>query len=314
MIKLERFKTLWLVIWVLSVFTLISGLIFITDTQISDFQKTVANLFVQVGGAFFFALTAGYVFEKIQNAEGYSLLWLFSQEFRKAGLVDFYADRDDDAEKALKEAFEKHRKGEVLLAGASLRVFLVQGQPFYSKVESMLNREGSSKITVKALTCNPEKNRELPFRSFIEEFNQDGSFPKKKSLKWDWEKKINFSFSDFEQKFFKNHGIYAPSKDRLRVNRDLDGTRGGIIALKGIAEGADNSFEHREFECAPYCTVIIFPGKAFYTANIFYNDAPANLPMMVFHKSSEVYKKLVTHVKFMWWVSDPDPDVRLKNA
>jgi hypothetical protein len=36
--------------------------------------------------------------------------------------------------------------------------------------------------------------------------------------------------------------------------------------------------------------------------------------MMVFHKSSEVYKKLVTHVKFMWWVSDPDPDVRLKNA
>jgi hypothetical protein len=122
----------------------------------------------------------------------------------------------------------------------------------------MLNREGSSKITVKALTCNPEKNRELPFRSFIEEFNQDGSFPKKKSLKWDWEKKINFSFSDFEQKFFKNHGIYAPSKDRLRVNRDLDGTRGGIIALKGIAEGADNSFEHREFECAPYCTVIIY--------------------------------------------------------
>lgn len=304
---LKRFKIYWVVIWILSVSTLIYGLFFITNPQISGVHKTVANLSVQLGGAFFFALSAGYVFEKIRNAQGYSVLWLFSQEFRKAGILAFYSDRKNNSEKSLEEAFEKHRKGEVLLAGASLRLFLAPGLHFYYWARKLLEKKGNS---IRAVFTSPEDNHELPLRSFIEEFNQAKSFPK--DSPFNWKKKIDFSFDDFEKTFFKEHGIQAPPESKLRVINDLESTRAGIRELRGVAKSSGNSINHRESKYAPYCTVIIFPDRAFYTPNLLSSKVPVNMPTMVFHKSSEVYNRLVEYFEFLWWVSDPEG--RTKNA
>jgi hypothetical protein len=301
-----RFKIILAVITALSASLLIIGLVFIMEPKISNLHRITFTIFIQLGGAFFFALTAGYISEKIKNVRGYSGLWLFSEEFRKSGVLNFYSDRYGNAEESLKEAFNKHRKGEVLMVGVSLRAFLVEGNPYHSSVKRMLERKGVSQITVKALICNPEGNCELPLRSFIEEFNQDKSFPKSKSVKWNWEKKIDFSFSDFEKSFFDEHGINAQPGDRSRAVNDSLSTRIGVAALKGNATAAGHFIEHREFNSAPYCTLIIFPEKAFYTPNILYTDSPANLPTIIFHKSSDVYKKLLTHFKFLWWVSNPE--------
>lgn len=302
---MTRFNYILVSIATLSVCFLVAGLVILTDSGISHWLKIIAAIFVQLGGAFFFALTAGYISEKIHNIKGYSGLWLFSEEFRKAGVLDFYSNRYGNAEISLRDSFNNHRKGEVLIAGVSLRVFFVEGQPFYSSVKKMLESEGSTGITVKALTCDPERNYELPFRSFIEEFNQDRSFPLKKSSRWDWGKLIDFSFDSFEGDFFKTHGIHALMENKVRIVRDLEATSLGIRVLQGIASNVKNSIEHRYFKSAPYCTVIIFPEKAFCTPNILYTDSPANFPMIVFHKSSDVYEKLTTYFRFLWWLNNP---------
>jgi hypothetical protein len=298
-----RFKVIWIMSWSLSTFALICGLVFIQDPKISSTSHVYASLLVQAGGAFFFALTVGWVIDRLRHAQGYSILWLFSQEFRKAGVLAFYSDRKNDAEKALEEAFENHSNGEVLMVGASLRLFLGPGLHFYSWIQELLRKRGRSPVTVRALSCHPEDNHELPVRSFVEDFNQDRTFPKYSSF--DYRKRIDFDFHEFEKEFFTKHGIAAFSKERCRIIHDLEATQTGVNALRGVAKEPGNSILHREYNFAPYCTVIIFPDRAFYTPNLLSTEVPVNMPLIVFHKSSDAYKKLVNYFEFIWWASDP---------
>ncbi len=298
----SRFKLFRTLIWSVSTFALITGLVFIRDPNISPISQTSAALLVEAGGAFFFAMTVGWALDKLRDAEGYSVLWLFSQEFRKAGVLAFYSDRKDEAEKVLEQAFKEHHGGKILMAGASLRVFLASGQNYQPGISKMLTREERTPIEVKAIWCNPESNHELPVRSFVEEFNQDKTFPKE-STPFNWNQPITFSFSNFENYFFKNFGVNVPSKQRVRVIQDLEATRAGVRELKGKVTGLDNSIDYRECNFAPYCTVIIFPDKAFYTPNLLCTEFPVNLPVIVFHRSSDGYKKLVNYVEFLWWSS-----------
>lgn len=307
-----RFKLIRHVTWALSTLALIAGLVFTRDPRISPASQIYAALLVEAGGAFFFALTVGWVIERLRDAEGYSVLWLFSQEFRKAGVLAFYSDRKNNAERTLEQAFEKHHGGEVLMAGASLRLFLAQGFHFYSRVKEMLSRKGRRLVVVRALSCSPVCNHEVPVRSFVQEFDQNLIYPKSStsSLCFEPGERISFSFGEFEKNFFVEHGIDAPSDQRVRVILDLEATRKGVRALQPDAKRTGNSIYHRESRFAPYCTVIIFPDRAFYTPNLLCSDVPVNMPMVVFHKSSEAYRKLKEYVEFLWWASDPEGGVR----
>ena len=300
---LTKFKIFWYVTWTLSAVALFYGLVFVGVPDASKLQKTVANLSVQIGGSFFFALTVGWVVDKIRNAQGYSVLWEFGQEFRRAGIMAFYSDREGEAKKSLEKAFEKHRKGEVLISGASLRFFLAPSGHLYYRIHNMLKNKDNS-VKLRALFCSPEDNHELPVRSFVEEFNQDGSFSTASTF--NWEVQIEFPFKDFEKSFFAEHGISAPPEKKLRVIGELEQTRMGVRYLKGIATHTPNSIAHREIRFSPYCTTVIFPDKAFYTPNLLCTEVPVNLPMIEFHKSSDVYKKLLQYFEFLWWVSKPE--------
>ena len=299
---LDKFKITKVIAWAASAAAFVAGLTFATDPQKSPLSNIYTNILLQAGGAFFFALTVGWVIDRVRDMEGYSVLWLFSQEFRQAGVLAFYADRTNHAEKALEEAFAKPGGGEILMAGASLRLFLAPGLHFYRPVEKLMSGKSTFPFTIRAISSSPERNYELPLRSFIEEFNQDKSFPKSKAF--DWSKELGFRFDDFERSFFSEHGIGAPSAQRVRVIHDLESTRAGVKALRGTAEGVGNHIFHRESRFAPYCTVVIFSDRAFYTPNLLSGEVPVNLPMIVFHKTSDLYVKLKSYFEFLWWVSE----------
>lgn len=282
----------------------ISFIAIMLEEKISDQLKIFLTISIQIGGAFFFALTAGYVSEALQRARGYSNLWLFCQEFRKAGVVGFYADRDGDAKTELDETFKAHQKGEVLMAGASLRKFLASGQPHNSMIRELLTRKG---VSVRAVFSSSKGNRELPVRSFIESFNRGKKSPKIGGGTFDLEKKIDFSFDEFVETFDKKYG------DHTRVITDIKSVQAGSDELIDIAAEKGSAFAYRESKSAPYCTLIIFPEKAFYTPNLLCREEPVNMPMIVFHKSSDAYKKILQYFKFLWWVS-PEPALRTKNV
>lgn len=219
---------------------------------------------------------------------------------QKGGIRAIYMNRNI-GERSLEKAFHNHVAGEVRLTGASLRLFLAPGLHFYEHIEAMLARRGDNAIGVRAVMCSPEINRELPVRSFIEEFGQNGEHPRVRPF--DWSRPIDFDFSAFEASFFEKHGERA-SGQSLRVIQDLRSTRAGIVALRGVATSAGNTIQHRETAYAPYCTAVIFPEQAFYTPNLLCATVPANMPMMVFDSSSDGYRKLVDYFEFQWWLAE----------
>lgn len=262
--------------------------------------KIFLTLAIQMGGAFFFALTAGYVSDALQQAKGYHSGRMFEEENRKAGLLNFYADRDGGAKTDLDKAFEVQEEGEVLMIGASLRKFFASGQPHEKAVKKLLGRNG---VSVRAVFSNPEGNRELPVRSFIEVFNRGAYSPKVGKGTFDMKEEIDFDFDDFVENFYKKYGV---NKSHTRTIDDLIAAKRGVEEdLSYVAEGAGSSIKHRLSNSAPYCTVIIFPDKAFYTPNLLSKKMPVNFPTLVFEKPSEVYERLVEYFEFQWWVSDP---------
>ncbi len=189
------------------------------------------------------------------------------------------------------------------MTGASLRLFLVPGTHFHDLIMKMLQQKRRKAVSVRAVSCNPEFNRELPIRSFVEEFDQHGSLAKKRPF--NFKKTIDFQFSEFEDKFFADYGINADiNADKTRATQDLISVQSGVDELNRIAANK-NSISYRKMTSAPYCTAIIFPEKAYYTPNMLCVDVPVNLPMMVFHRSSDAYRKLVGYFEFIWWVNEP---------
>ncbi len=225
---MNKFRVLKFSIWSVSAVSLVLGLVFAIDQQLTPTSRLLATILVQAGGAFFFALSVGWIIDKLRDKEGYSVLWLFSQEFRKAGMLDFYSNRDSQAVSALEEAFRRHKGGELLMAGASLRLFLAPGLHFYTPIKQMLEKRERKPFIVKAISCHPFLNKELPIRSFVEEFDQSGDF--KKKTPFDWSKQIDFSFDQFHKDFFTLHGIDG-SKEHARVTHDLASTRQGVMEL-----------------------------------------------------------------------------------
>lgn len=274
------------------------GFSVLSNPDLSKNTNVLATLFVQVGGAFFFSITVGWAIEKIRLIKGGSDIWLFSQEFQSSGLLGFYADRGGSAEAELEKEFANFKEGEILLVGASLRLFLGPGLRYYKSLDKIIKEKGPNKRTIKAVFCNPNSNKELPTRAFVEEFNQDGSTPK--TGPFDWLSSKTISLNDFNSDFFEKYGLMTAPENRSRVVHDLESSRQGYRALKGYS-APSNSIEGRLTNYAPYCTAVIFPNKVFFTPNLLSEKVPVNLPTLVFHKNSDTYQHLYSYFNFLWW-------------
>lgn len=225
---------------------------------------------------------------------------VLTEEVTSAGIQAVYSDRMGYAEEALGNAFDNHKGGEVLLTGASLRLFLAPGLHFYSFIDRMLRRSTVEPVVVRALSCHPEMNSEIPVRSFVEEFNQDGTMPK--STEFDEDAPKVLSLVEFRKSYFRDYGLQGLVK-ASRVVHDLVSTRTGVEALRGAAATAGNVIKHREFVSAPYCTAVLFPDRAFYTPNILCTEVPANMPMIAFDSTSDAYRKICSYFEILWWLS-----------
>ncbi|MCP4303814.1 MAG: hypothetical protein GY788_02830 [bacterium] len=299
-----RARLFRLVAWAVAAFALVVGFLIALDDDLSFRSRLLATILTQSGGAVFFALTVGWAMKRVQDYEGYSVLWLFSQEFRKAGLTDFYSSRTAEAQKALEEAFEHHQGGEILMVGASLRLFLAPGLHFYKFVGDVLNRDGSSPIAIRAVSCDPDKNRELPFRSLAEEFLHESGDD---NLDYDRRNPRKLDLEEFCQEFADRFGLNGRERE-LRVVHDLRSTRVGVTELRKAIPVDGNTLEFREQPGAPYATIIIFPDRAFFTPNLLSATVPANMPTLVYHRSSEPYRRLREHFDILWWLSSDPTD------
>ncbi len=283
-----------------SLLLLIGGLVYSLQVNLTDMQRLIATIAAQLGGAFFFTLSVGWMVDWLKRRSGYSELWMLSREFSEAGLLKFYSSRNRESEEEIEAAFNAHVDGEIQIAGASLRLFLASNSRFHEPIRRLL-ADPKRDANIRVIYCSPDGNNELPVRSFVEERASDGEW--KVGGSSDWSKLEYDMYHQFLNNFPQNTS--HPSA-QLRVITDLHSTRAGIRELNAKAM-ARSSITSGEYHHAPYFTMVMFPDKVFYTPNILSQRVPASLPLLVFHRRSEVYELLYDQFRFMWAVSTAEP-------
>ncbi len=58
--------------------------------------------------------------------------------------------------------------------------------------------------------------------------------------------------------------------------------------------------EYKLYNQAPYCTLVIFPEKCYYSPNLLSTKVPVGLPLIVFRKDSHGYNVLNEYFKIIW--------------
>ncbi len=291
--EILRLKIILVSIWVVSIIFLVIGAALLNNYNFADLKLILSTVMFQVGCAFFFALSVGWLIQKIRENKRSTIIWQFNNEMEKAGASDFFATRKDEAESALRTAFSKNRGDEILIAGTSLRLFFIRDFPLNEAVKNTLSKSKGKPTQIKAVFCCPDCNSDIPARSFVEEYSND-------AYQIDRKKSDSQNYNEFCQDFAQAHGPNASNSSKAQIINDLESSIKGVEWLHNEIGENKNSVDYRLSRVAPYCTIVIFRDAAYYTPNLLGKQIPTNLPLLVFAKSSPNYKKLVDYFKFLW--------------
>lgn len=315
-------KLILFTIWLISflVITFCTVVIMAYPGQIPLKHKILLFVPVQIASGFFFPISIGKIIQLVRERDIATVLWNFISDCSEAGLSRFYASREKTAKIDLEKRFNGHRKGDILITGPSLRLFLSPGAHFHAVIDDNIKRYDKLGVNIRIVHADIGKNISIPIRAFVEEFNPDGQHPRGEhrtlfdweSSTFDWHCSIHdckdLNLAKFYEDFYKKYGS-IPSVYKSRCIRDLENVAGGICELNAKTESGD-LIRARKSMCAPYFTAVIFPDICYYTPNMLNPKVPVNMPMLAFLAGGPVYEKILTHFKFLWWSGESYEDLR----
>jgi hypothetical protein len=218
-----------------------------------------------VSSTVFFPLIAGYYYDKLREKQEGESIWRVFKEFSDGGILRVYKDREEneDEENAvadLRKAFEGHHEGKVKLVGVTLRVFFNQAGPFYRSITTITNLH--------------KVDDKVRIRALVCDPNNN-------------------------PEVVNRARIETPGRlnDPL-IKIDIHLTIASIQNLN--KKYGSDAVEYGGYSSSPYCTLIIFPNKCYFSPNILSADAPVRLPMIVFNEKSHGYKVLNQYFDYLW--------------
>lgn len=91
------------------------------------------------------------------------------------------------------------------------------------------------------------------------------------------------------------------SSDLPQAIRDIQTTIASFSRL------GKSQIDHRIYTEAPYCTIVIFPDKCYFSPNILSSIAPVCLPVIIFKQESDGYERLKESFDCIWELSRQRP-------
>jgi len=92
--------------------------------------------------------------------------------------------------------------------------------------------------------------------------------------------------------------IETPDKGATLTEKEIALTAANIDNLRRQFSGS--SIEYGYYKEAPYCTLVVFPDKCFFSLNLLSKVVPVRLPMIVFRSGSHGYTVLDEYFKYLW--------------
>jgi hypothetical protein len=233
--------------------------------DIADKSTVYSIVLTTLGTTILFPILVSFAYDQMRERWFGNEVWRIFSELADAGIIRIYKDREwspnpENADTQLKNEFRNCDAGEILMIGVTLRVFFNEVSPYHGEIAAMLRR-GQGRITVRALICDTE-NPEIENRRQVED------------------KKL--------EEVRLEHDATVMTVRRLNVEIErLNAGDGTVINL-------------HTFYQAPYCTMIIFPDKCYFSPNILSPAVPVRLPMIVFRSDSHGFDRLMQYFNYVW--------------
>ena len=224
----------------------------------------VTIILATVSATVFFPLIVGYYYDKFKEKQEGESIWRVFKEFSDGGILRVYKDREEgeDEENAVSDL----RKAFEAHYEGKVKLTGVTLRVFF-------NQTGPFYRSITNITNLHKVNDEVGIQALVCATNSPEVFNRAK--------------------------IETP--DRLNdplIEIDIHLTIASIQNLN--KKYGSTAIEYGYYSSAPYCTLIIFPNKCYFSPNILATEAPVRLPMIVFNAKSRGYKRLEQYFEYLW--------------
>jgi len=250
--------------WLAGSFVLISLSVFLSVFLSGKAAVVVLSVLLsQAASSVFFPILVGHFYETFREKETGREVWRTFRDLSEAGILRVYKDREEseDPDNAV----------------TALR------EAFYA------HRTGEVRLAGVSLRVFLN-----PTGPFYEAVRNVVLLGKEKGGVF-----LNVLVVHADSPEAKNRGCIEPSPNGTpMINRDLGITTAYLRTL--AQQGGDRTVEFGCYKEAPYCTMVLFPDRCFFSPNILSETTPVRLPMIVFRAGSHGYRALERYFEYLW--------------
>lgn len=228
-----------------------------------DFFSILSSLLLTLGASIFFPIVVSWTYDRIRERWMGDEISRINNEFADGGILRFYKDRErsDSRDNAVSRLLQEFEDFDS--EPPEIKIMGVSLRVFF-------NDAGTFYPAIKSL---------LKRRKGVVII---------KTLVCDPQNPEVFHRDEIE------------SKGNPQTVRDIESTKSGIQGIRNLYPEHLDCVTLRTYMQAPYCTMIIFPDKCYYSPNILSSTVPVRLPMIVFRHGSHGYNVLRESFDYIW--------------
>jgi len=252
---------IWFVISIIAMIVSVLLSVYATQTPI---WIILAILMSQASSSILFPILVGYFYDTIKEKESGDAIWQVFKDFSEGGIIRVYKDR---------EPSNNPENAEVDLRRAfenhshdDVKLIGVSLRVFFNQTGPFYN--SMLRVAIKA-----QKDTSIRIKALV-------SHPNSPEIR---------CRAEIETPHMLNDPIII--MDILT----------SIANMQHINDQFETKpVEYGFYESCPYCTLVIFPDKCYFSPNLLSTVAPVRLPMIVFAAGSHGYEKLNFYFDYLW--------------
>ena len=244
------------------VFLLISVILSIYVVN-DTFWGVSAILLSTLSSSIFFPILVGYFYDNFKEKESGDIIWQVFKDFSEGGIIRVYKDRETSQNTENAETDLRQSFNDHL--SGEIKLIGVSLRVFF-------NQTGPFFQPIFRLSTRAQIDRRIKIKALV-------SHPLSHEVGCRAE-------------------IETPNMKEKLIQSDITIS---VANMDHLNEQFDHApIQHGFYESAPYCTLVIFPEKCYFSPNILADQAPVRLPMIVFRKGSHGYDVLNQYFEYLW--------------
>jgi hypothetical protein len=227
------------------------------------YMTVITILLATLSGSIIFPILVGYFTETFRERESGEAIWKVFKEFGEGGMLRVYKDREQHP--YLEDGIDDLQQAFMKHDKGAVKLIGVTLRVFF-------NQTGPFYQAISNIVIAARDNENIGI-------------------------KVLLSHPDSPE-VLNRAAIETPAMAEPLIKKDIALTAANIDNLRN--EFAGSSLEYGYYKEAPYCTLIIFPDKCYYSSNILSKEVPVRLPLIVFASTSHGYKMLNNYFDYLW--------------